>query len=265
MKNTNPRFTIIIVTNVVNTELFTTINSALEQKWSDFEVIVKSNELRNVSLEARYKEYSRLTVISQRDKGIYDAMNQAIAHAQGRFTFFLNVGDRFYNDAVLQNIAKYAKPNIDVIYAPYIYRGVNIKYPKNLSRWFFLRNALCHQSYFLKTKILKSNNFDLCYSVLADHELMLRCIDIGSVNFQFAPRPISILAPMGFSKKKSELKKIERSVIEKKYFSTLERFVYLIFKVITLRFFRQWLLRSDFGFSVYYRLRGFLLDGIGRH
>lgn len=48
--------------------------------------------------------HSRLKFIQEKDSGIYDAMNKAIAHAKGEWVYFLNAGDLFYDDEVLSQI-----------------------------------------------------------------------------------------------------------------------------------------------------------------
>jgi glycosyltransferase involved in cell wall biosynthesis len=245
MQNKNYLFSIIIVSNVKGQDLIETINSVLGQKFSDFELIVKFDEQEISSIRNRYKSFSNLTFITQSDRGIYDAMNQALDYCVGDYTFFLNVGDKFYDSHSLSYIQTNSNLNADVIYSPYFFRENIVQYPKKLSRSFFFRTALCHQSYFIKTYLLKTFRFNLNYRVLADHDILLRCQRNTDITFEKIDRPITRLALMGFSAKNVKTKNFERKKIEFEHFSLAEFVCFSIFSIFTLRELRKYLMKNE--------------------
>lgn len=86
-----------------------TLQSIFAQKYNDFEIIYKDGRSRDGSWEALLAEYgadSRLRSLQEADKSIYDAMNQALDQVSGKYVLFLNCGDFFYDDRVLERTAE---------------------------------------------------------------------------------------------------------------------------------------------------------------
>lgn len=86
-----------------------TLQSIFAQKYNDFEIIYKDGRSRDGSWEALLAEYgadSRLRSFQEADKSIYDAMNQALDQVSGKYVLFLNCGDFFYDDRVLERTAE---------------------------------------------------------------------------------------------------------------------------------------------------------------
>ena len=95
-------FSIITVCLNAGDDLILTIESALNQTYSDFEIIVKDGFSTDGSVEMIPKD-DRIRLIQKKDNGIYDAMNQGIEVASGQYIIFMNAGDKFYNNKVLAN------------------------------------------------------------------------------------------------------------------------------------------------------------------
>jgi glycosyltransferase involved in cell wall biosynthesis len=255
MPDKNCLFSIIIVSNVKGQDLIETIDSVLSQKFSDFELIVKFDGQEISSIKNSYKGFSNIKFITQSDIGIYDAMNQAIDHASGDYALFLNVGDKLYDSHSLGYVHSQSTLNADVLYSPYLYRQNIIQYPKKLSRGFFFRNALCHQSYFLRTKLLKTLRFNLDYRVLADHDILLRGQQSTDITFEKINRPIATLALMGFSAKNVKTKNYERKKLEFEHFSPWEFVYFSIFSILSLRSVRRHLVNYVLIYYFYNRIK----------
>ena len=113
-----PFYSIIVVSLNPGDKLKSTLESIKKQTFSEFEVIVKDGFSTDGSLEAarllsqewERKEQGRsLKVIQKKDSGIYDAMNQGAEAARGRYVYYLNCGDLFYSENVLQEMADFIK------------------------------------------------------------------------------------------------------------------------------------------------------------
>ena len=99
----------IITINYNNVEgLRNTIKSVVNQTYTDYEFIIIDGGSTDGSVEV-IKEYANIITywVSEPDKGIYNAMNKGIEVANGEYLNFMNSGDCFYNNDVLQKVADY--------------------------------------------------------------------------------------------------------------------------------------------------------------
>ncbi len=94
-----------------------TLKSIQDQSYKHIEYIVVDGGSNDNALQLidQYKNVISKWV-SEQDKGLYDAMNKGLKMASGDYVMFLNAGDIFYNNEVLNNIFKDDKPLSDVYY-----------------------------------------------------------------------------------------------------------------------------------------------------
>lgn len=128
---------------------------------------------------------------SEPDKGIYNAMNKGIAHAKGNYVNFMNTGDTFYNEHVLEDIMPYiSECKADVLYGNvsnvYSDHSEIKMFPERLSfRWLY-NDTINHQASFCKLEKLKSFMFDETYRIMADRKLWLQLYLHGG-SFKYVP------------------------------------------------------------------------------
>lgn len=184
---------VTIVTVVLNGEdtIRKTIESVVNQTFKNkIEYIVvdgisKDNTLNIIN---EYKNSIDI-IISEKDKGLFDAMNKAVSVASGKWIFFLNSGDFLYNNEIIEKIFKYDLIDYDVVYGNIIIdienkRHVSIK-PKNIKQLNY-KMILCHQAAFVKTVLLKNNTqpFEIKYKYAADYQLF-RNLFISGKKFKY--------------------------------------------------------------------------------
>ena len=99
------QFSIITVCLNAGDHLSKTVDSVLQQSSNDYEYIIKDGGSTDKSIE-KVKEDQRIQIIVKKDNGIYDAMNQAITYASGKYILFLNAGDVLCNPKVLAEVSK---------------------------------------------------------------------------------------------------------------------------------------------------------------
>lgn len=136
-------------------------------------------------LEAIHNDQSTLTFkfLSERDKGIYDAMNKGIALATQKWTNFMNCGDQFYDSKILEKIAIEDVEQFDVIYGNTQIIDNNSRITLSIpSKNIKYRIPFCHQSSFVKTHILKDIPFDTSYKICADNDLFIK---LYRANYKF--------------------------------------------------------------------------------
>ena len=100
-----PKFSIITVTYNAEDSIEGTVESVISQSFKSFEYIVidgASTDNTNELLK-NYKKQIDL-IVSEKDEGLYDAMNKGILLAKGEFLLFLNAGDRLFNNTVLNKV-----------------------------------------------------------------------------------------------------------------------------------------------------------------
>ena len=100
-----PKFSIITVTYNAEKVLEETIQSVISQTYHHVEYIIVDGASKDGTLSIIDRYRSRITtVVSEPDKGLYDAMNKAISLASGDYLCFLNAGDCFHEDDTLQQM-----------------------------------------------------------------------------------------------------------------------------------------------------------------
>lgn len=175
------KFSIITVTYNAGKSLKNTLDSIRIQKFKDYELILIDGKSTDDTLEIIHANKDIISsFISEKDKGIYDAMNKGIKLANGEFCVFLNSGDMFYNETVLMDVSsvieQFSQYDIYLGYADYT-KGKDIKtvHP-NISK---LPYVFCHQAMFFRTEVIKLNNYDVNYKLSGDSELFYRLLSKG--------------------------------------------------------------------------------------
>jgi len=186
-----PFLSIITVTLNDADNLLKTIHSIKGQKFDDLELIVidgKSNDHTCKIIETNLDIIKKWQ--SEKDGGIYQAMNKGIDLAEGEFTLFLNSGDTFTEPDVLSEAYKEInKSEADIFYTNY--KVGNEKINQNLSLNYLFRKMICHQTIFYNTSNLKLNKYNENMRFASDYEHLIRNfsqlthkkIDITLVNY----------------------------------------------------------------------------------
>lgn len=194
MKKT--KITVVTVCYNVASEIEATMRSVLNQTYDNLEYIIIDGASQDHTLDIvkRIKEeYAdrNVTFLSEPDSGIYDAMNKGIDLATGEWINFMNVGDVFADNAVIQEFfakADTERPN-DILYGDVIYRYPFGSYyrdchPENDEIQFN------HQATFARVSLMKQKHFDLAYKIVADYNFMLQCQREGSL-CSYIPRVVA--------------------------------------------------------------------------
>ena len=203
------RFTIITVCFNAQKYIGETINSVLKQDFDDYEYIIKDGGSTDNTLyivNSYIEENKKINFISEKDNGIYDAMNCALNQAGGEYIFFLNAGDCLCNLHVLSKVNEFINQNeADVVYGNTVQienckrnvRNYGKIYGKKVI--YLVGDCICHQALFGKRELFEQKKFDLKYSVCADREWELFWLDKGAM---FLPMhfEVSEVLTEGFSR-----------------------------------------------------------------
>lgn len=179
-------FSIITVSYNSKEYIKETLTSLKEQSFKDYELIIIDGNSNDGSLEefAIYKDWlPQFRIVSEKDSGIYDAMNKGVKLAEGDYIFFLNLGDKLYDYNILQNIADkiFEEQNFDIYYGDVLWGNEILVQPKKINKLFFLRERMiCHQSIFARRPLLINIPFDLDLRVCADRDWLFNAIKAGA-------------------------------------------------------------------------------------
>lgn len=190
-----------------------TIKSVLCQTNKDFEYIIVDGGSTDETIDivkSYESEFSgRLKWVSEKDKGIYDAMNKGIKMASGDIIGILNSDDYYTSDDILQTIADAFKcQNVDAIYGDihFIKDGVPDKcvryYSSRLFSPFWLRFGFmpAHPSFYCKRDVFdKSGLYRLDYKIGSDYEIMVRLFRKHKISSRYVPKDFVTMRTGGAS------------------------------------------------------------------
>lgn len=149
------KISVITVCYNAENEIEKTIESVIKQTFNDFEYIIIDGSSTDSTLNIvnNYKS-SIQQIISEPDKGIYDAMNKGIKMANGEWVIMMNAGDQFASNTVLDEIfSSYIPDSIDFIYSDVLVKNRNLW---NICPMDFDNGGLNHQCVIYRKKLHQS-------------------------------------------------------------------------------------------------------------
>ena len=165
------KISIIIPTYNASKTLSVALESILEQTFTDYEILIVDGLSTDHTVElAKGYQDERIKIISEKDSGIYDAMNKGIRLAKGEWLYFLGSDDRLFDNTVLETIQNsILKYNCEVVYGDIFSTRFNGRYNGEFTFKELLSRNICHQSIFFKKSVFEITGFfDLKYRGHAD-------------------------------------------------------------------------------------------------
>lgn len=217
-------FSVITICRNEEKRISKTLDTICKQNFYDFEYIIQDGQSSDNTLlivQEYKKKYPHINirVISERDCGLYDAMNKAVSYASGQYICFINSGDFLFDENTLKQVARAISlsPDMDWYYGECIVIYPNgdelIQIPttiENISgdemRDYLKKRQLqlIHQSIFSKRELLKRNPFDVTYKIRAElkwyYECLLTGIKIKKMDF-----PVCMYSQGGISERASSV------------------------------------------------------------
>lgn len=198
-----PLVTIITVSYNAVTLIEKTMLSIINQSYSNIEYIVIDGGSTDGTVDIIRNYNARINYwISETDFGIYDAMNKGIDLATGNWINFMNCGDYFYNDNVIENFIDISLNNtFDIFYGDSIFKFKwgNVLWKPHPLNQITKVNPLTQQSCFFDTCLMKEKHFDLKYPIAADYNFIYISYFEGKAFF-YEPMLISVyIADIGVS------------------------------------------------------------------
>lgn len=178
-----------------------TLGSVLSQTYQNYELIIKDGASKDdtVAICKAYepKFEGRLRIISEPDKGIYDAMNAGIQAATGDIVGILNSDDFFTSNDILEKVAeKMQDQELDAVYGDVHYVSEkdltkcvryysSKRFKPELMRYGYMP---AHPSFYCRRELYdKFGLFDLQYRIASDFDLLVRFIYLGKIRMKYMP------------------------------------------------------------------------------
>lgn len=197
-----PKITIITVCLNAGNHIANAINSVLNQTYDNIQhVIIDGGSIDStLNIVQQFQgKYDQL-LLSERDNGIYDAMNKGIKLASGEWIYFLGSDDVFINESVISDIFNdYFNLSSEFIYGNVIFSHSGIRYDGKFDSEKISEKNICHQSIFYhKDLFTKFGLFDLKYSTCADHVFNIKCFG-SNLSIQYLDIDIAKFNELGIS------------------------------------------------------------------
>ncbi len=179
-----PIFSIITITFNAEKTLPPTLASVEQQTFTDYEYLVVDGASSDNTVELAKVSSAVTSVVSEPDKGLYDAMNKGVNRAKGEYLIFLNAGDSLHAPDTLQLLAQcVAEHHPDILYgetalvdADRNFVGMRrLKAPEQLTwKSFRMGMLVCHQAFIVRREL--APQYDLRYRFSADFDWCIRCM-----------------------------------------------------------------------------------------
>lgn len=209
-----PLVTIITICYQAKEYIQETIESVISQTYPLKEYIVVDGGSTDGTLDIimRYRNHMAC-VISERDKGIYDAMNKGIHKAHGEWICFMNAGDKFFSEKAIENMFKAeGLDKVDILYGDVLldYGDFFVLQKANPDPHQLWKGMIfSHQSVFIKTTLCQRLLFDIRFRIAADFDFFYRAFFVFHSSFAYRENIVSIVDVEGVSNKKQAASVLE--------------------------------------------------------
>ena len=184
---------ISIITPTYNSEktIGGTINALLRQSFSDFEYIIidglsKDNTVAKIKsyITAFEQKGISVRIVSEKDSGVYDAMNKGVSMAKGKLIGITN-SDDWYEDHALEvmwNMFSQVKnqSNTMLYGIERVWKGEHVYNVQRRGATYISEGSMPHSTFFVSKDVYeKFGAFDLSVRILADYDFICRCVSKG--------------------------------------------------------------------------------------
>lgn len=223
-----------------------TLDSVCQQIYTDYELIVVDGASIDGSVDVirsivKKLEGIKVKWVSEPDNGVYDAQNKGIEMAMGEYCLFLNGGDVFCDENVLERIwgnkeRKARSKDADIIYGNEraVKDGVQVGYCKGVENPTFLdlyKSCMKHQATFIRRELFdKYGKYDATMKISADWDWFFRVIAFhDDVTLQYVDVDVADFEEGGISSGFAELNEKENKNIRNRYMSKRLQEDYVVF------------------------------------
>lgn len=180
------KISVVTVCRNVEKVIEGTIKTVVNQSYRDIEYIIVDGSSTDgtVDIIKQYAAKYPIRYISEPDTGIYNAMNKAVKMCTGDYVIFINAGDGFWKDDVVQKAVAFMKANKgDIYHGNCVRTNIGVVRERNVNHGTFLQllkgKQPFHQCTFASRETLERFSFNETYKIRSDFDWFLRCRKAG--------------------------------------------------------------------------------------
>ncbi len=185
-----------------------TLHSITSQSFTLYEVLVIDNQSTDRTSELVGQQMavnSHIRLISESDKGIYDAMNKGLALAKGEWIYFMGSDDVLHSANVLENFVPFFTSSYDLVYGDVRWVPDNRIEQGEWNHRQLLQTNINHQRIFYRRILFEQyGGYELEYKVAADHALNIRLFCNATVRKKYVPLLVTDYHSGGFSANRTD-------------------------------------------------------------
>ena len=197
---THPKISIVTVCYNTQETIEATVKSVLEQTYPNIEYIIIDGGSKDGTLAILAKYKNRLGYfVSEKDNGIYDAMNKALNAATGDWLYFLGGDDIMANPNIISTLVKQFQDSETVYYGDVLFKSTQLLYQFKLTNWHLCYRNISHQSVFYPKACYKRFSYNLLYKVFADHIYNIELFASKLFRFEYIRETVALYNDAGTS------------------------------------------------------------------
>ena len=188
------KISIITISFNSDNSISETFQSVKNQSFKNYEYLLIDGGSSDKTLSIAKKQDHLSKIVSEPDKGIYDAINKGIKNSTGEIIGFLNSDDTFYDKNSLKHISDTFEDDTDCIFADLIYTDKNERVKRVWNGSKFKKGAFkkgwmpAHPTFYCRRSIYeKLGLYDDSYKIAGDFELMLRFLEKHKIRSKYIP------------------------------------------------------------------------------
>lgn len=207
------RLSIITINDNNRVGLTKTIKSVTNQTCHEFEYVVIDGGSTDGSVDIIKENANSIHYwVSEKDTGIYHAMNKGVRAAHGDYCLFLNSGDVLIDDSIVGRILS-CSFTAEIVSGQVKYTNGEVsKTPKRVSMKTFVLGSLPHQATLIKRELLLENPYDERFHIGGDWRFFIQTLIYKNVSYERIPEIVSLFDTSGISS--TESKNSERRLHE---------------------------------------------------
>lgn len=195
----------IITINFNNSDgLAKTIQSVVSQTCKEFEYVIIDGASSDGSVDIIKENANSIHYwVSEKDNGIYHAMNKGVRSSHGDYCLFLNSGDMLIDDNVIERVLSYSFSSDIVSGSIMRTTGMISNAPKKVTMKTFINGSLPHQATFIRRELLLKNPYDERFGVGGDWRFFIQTLIYMNVSYERIPETITLFDTTGVSSTES--------------------------------------------------------------
>jgi glycosyltransferase involved in cell wall biosynthesis len=181
-----------------------TIESVISQTYSNIEYIIIDGGSTDGSVEVIKKHETKIAYwVSEKDDGVYNAMNKGVLRATGEYLLMLNSGDYLVNDNIVKSVIN-SGLDADIVYGNVVWKTTDSEYlgsfPDELNFNYFINNSIGHQATFIHHKLHEIVGiYDVNFKIVSDWKLIMLAIIRHQLSYKHLPIALSVCDRNGLS------------------------------------------------------------------